>query len=591
MKRSLLVILFVASLASFVVAWTRLEDNFDIPSLPRSVEPILINKNLTHTLPPPGNNVDQVPTKATGCPLTQLLETVSLGIQSNLTSSLTCAACTALITVIETYIKVDESEQNIIETLNTICVTLKLSTPEVCAGITKIFSPEVIYVMKHTDRGADAFCSQILSDSCNIITTPYDDWEVALPAGKPTRHELPIPKEGAPSFKVLQIADPHFDPYYLEGANANCDNGILCCRQSNGALNSSSDAAGKWGDFRNCDTPLRTIKHMYQHIAETHPDCDYIMFTGDSVAHDVWNQTRDGNLEILLETYVQLSAAFPGVPVFPNVGNHESNPTESYPQAFIKNPKYSNAWLYNTLDAQWKNWLPASASPTVLRGAFYSVLARPGFRIISINTNFCSYLNFWQFLAPDDPSSQLKWLVYELQQAESNNEKVHIIGHIPPGYSDCSKVWSRNFNKIVQRFEYTITAQFFGHTHYDEFKVSYDLDDVTHPVGVSYISPSVTPWSSLNPGYRIYYVDGDHDTTTRQVIDHETWVMDLQQANLLSLDNPTYYQLYSARYAYNMKSLRPADWDKVIKDFSDDPNLFNQYYTYACLLPLNLILI
>lgn len=36
------------------------------------------------------------------------------------------------------------------------------------------------------------------------------------------------------------------------------------------------------------------------------------------------------------------------------------------------------------------------------------------------------------------------------------------------------KVWSRNYYQIVERYEGTIKAQFFGHTHADEFAVFYD---------------------------------------------------------------------------------------------------------------------
>lgn len=68
---------------------------------------------------------------------------------------------------------------------------------------------------------------------------------------------------------------------------------------------------------------------------------------------------------------------------------------------------------------------------------------------------------------------------------------------------------------LTFRYESTITAQFFGHTHFDEFSLFYDPKDLGRAVGVSYISPSVTPFINLNPGYRIYYVDGDRDHSTR----------------------------------------------------------------------------
>lgn len=105
------------------------------------------------------------------------------------------------------------------------------------------------------------------------------------------------------------------------------------------------------------------------------------------------------------------------------------------------------------------------------------MLVRPGFRIISMNTNFCYVLNFWLMQNATDPASHLQWLVYELQAAELAVEKVHIIGHIPPGYADCMRVWSRNYHKIIRRFESTVTGQFFGHTHGNEFQVFYDDPD------------------------------------------------------------------------------------------------------------------
>lgn len=65
------------------------------------------------------------------------------------------------------------------------------------------------------------------------------------------------------------------------------------------------------------------------------------------------------------------------------------------------------------------------------------------------------------------------------------------------------------------RYESTITAQFFGHTHYDEFQLFYDTTDLGRALGVAYVGPSVSPYIDLNPGYRIYYVDGDHAKSTR----------------------------------------------------------------------------
>ena len=51
---------------------------------------------------------------------------------------------------------------------------------------------------------------------------------------------------------------------------------------------------------------------------------------------------------------------------------------------------------------------------------------------------------------------------------------------------------------VVYRYESTISAQFFGHTHFDEFELFYDPEDLSRPVNVAYMGPSVTPFTALN---------------------------------------------------------------------------------------------
>lgn len=46
---------------------------------------------------------------------------------------------------------------------------------------------------------------------------------------------------------------------------------------------------------------------------------------------------------------------------------------------------------------------------------------------------------------------ELKWLVDVLEEAEKNEEKVHIIGHIPAGHGDCLKIWQENYYNIIRR--------------------------------------------------------------------------------------------------------------------------------------------
>ncbi|EDW77128.2 uncharacterized protein Dwil_GK22200 [Drosophila willistoni] len=507
------------------------------------------------------------------------LKQVAYEIENSVMSKVTCTACKAGAGMLQHQIQSGKSDEEIMRLIAEYCTNLNIQSARVCQGVSQLFGSELIYVLKRVNLTPDELCSFVIGDGCSDVYNPYHEWEVIFPpVPKPPRlADLPIPLEAAPFFKVLHISDTHYDPHYVEGSNAEC-NEPLCCRLSSGRPANPNAAAGKWGDYRKCDTPKRTVDNMLAHIAETHKDIDYILWTGDLPPHDVWNQTKEENLAIIKETVKQMVEKFPGIPIFPALGNHESAPVNSFPPPYVNQVDISINWLYDELDNQWRRWLPQSVSHTVRRGAFYSVLVRPGFRIISMNMNYCNNKNWWLLLNSTDPATELQWFIYELQSAEFSNEKVHVIGHIPPGHSDCLKVWSRNFYKIISRYESTITAQFYGHTHYDEFEMFYDPHDLNHPNSIAYIGPSVSPYYDLNPGYRIYYVDGDHDSTTRLVIDHESWIMNLKEANLYGY--PIWYKLYTARAAFNMKALRPSDWHNLLNDLTNNQELFELYYKY-----------
>nr|XP_045588555.1 sphingomyelin phosphodiesterase-like [Procambarus clarkii] len=169
-------------------------------------------------------------------------------------------------------------------------------------------------------------------------------------------------------------------------------------------------------------------------------------------------------------------------------------------------------WLYQELARQWSRLVPQLDNSTVTRAAYYSVLLQPGFRIISFNSMFGYSSNLWLVEDSQDPGEELAWLEEQLNRAEASGELVHLLGHVPPGILEAERTWSREFNRIVVRYENTIRGLFYGHTHFDELEIFHDGE---RPVGVAYIAPSQTPWYGLNPAYRIYYVDGDRENSTR----------------------------------------------------------------------------
>ena len=84
----------------------------------------------------------------------------------------------------------------------------------------------------------------------------------------------------------------------------------------------------------------------------------------------------------------------------------------------------------------------------------------------------------------------------------------------------------------------------------------------------AYIGPSVTTYSNLNPGYRIFTIDGDYAGSSYWPLDHRTVIMNLTESNMY---NKTIFQdEYNARDAYELKNLFPNDWSDFLDRLQND---------------------
>jgi sphingomyelin phosphodiesterase len=175
-------------------------------------------------------------------------------------------------------------------------------------------------------------------------------------------------------------------------------------------------------------------------------------------------------------------------------------------------------------------------------------------------------------LDPIDPANQLKWLVHQLQEAETANEKVHIIGHIPPDSRECTQAWLYNYLRIMERYEDTILAQYYGHTHRDEFRILYSLYKQPKPVSIAFIGPSMTPYTENNPAYRVYSMDSNG-----YLNDYTTFYFNLSEAN--SQMTPPKWKLgYQAKSTFKLFDLGPDSWHNFITRLEQDENLFQSYH-------------
>ncbi|XP_043196538.1 sphingomyelin phosphodiesterase-like isoform X1 [Amphibalanus amphitrite] len=499
---------------------------------------------------------------------------------TSLLSGVQCSTCNTLGPVAVALVRMTRSVAILRGQALSACRLLPV-TETVCRGFIDNWAESVEYILLHTKLTPAQMC-RIFLPSCPAEKGLKLDVTLDLPrpppASRAKRRDAHYPPPSTPGLKVLHLADIHLDVLYKEGADNGCDD-PLCCRAENGFPKERSRQAAHWGEYR-CDAPPRLLHSLIEHVARKHKDeLSYVLWTGDTAPHDSWKTTRKDVLDLTARVTSLLRHKLAGVPVYPVIGNHDSAPTNYFPPSEVRKGNFSVSWLYHDYAKMWKHWLPADALATLRKTGFYSVLVRPGFRIIVLNTNVAYRFNLWVLLtATSDPHHQLKWLAGELRAARAADERCHVVGHVSPADPDILPGWSHLYHSVIRSYQDVVTAQFFSHTHLNEIQLY--KDDRDRPFSVSYVAPSLTPWQKVNPGYRIYTIDGARgNRSSWEVIDYERWVADLAEANERPEKGPRWHLQMSAAARYRLKNLSPRRWSRMVKKMLVYGRKFDKYYS------------
>lgn len=232
-----------------------------------------------------------------------------------------------------------------------------------CRQITELFRDDFIRALQESFLWPSEACAVLVGSSCGHFDI-FAPWNITLPkVPKPPVVPPTPPKPGSPQSRVLFLTDIHWDADYAEGSAVDCKE-PLCCRKESGRPKWRHHGAGHWGSYSRCDLPLRTVENLLQNVAKVGP-WDWVYWTGDIPAHNVWSQTRTQQLNELT-TISRLIRKYLGteVTVYPAVGNHESTPVNSFPPPFVRGNRSSH-WLYDTMAEEWAHWLPAEALKTL----------------------------------------------------------------------------------------------------------------------------------------------------------------------------------------------------------------------------------
>lgn len=208
----------------------------------------------------------------------------------------------------------------------------------------------------------------------------------------------------------------------------------------------------------------------------------------------------------------------------------------------------------------------------------------PGLKLIVLNNNLAYAFNFWLYVDyfDEDPDGMLAWLDAELKDAQLEGQVVYILGHEPPGQYDCLKRWNRRFDDLVVKYACLIKGMFYGHTHYDHFKLFYGSKEGTDeesakldkvPVNIAWITPALTTYVDMLPGYRIYGVS-KKDYTIKKIY---TYTMSsLGDAN----DTPTFQLSYEMKAEYGLPDFSPRSMHRLTQAMASNSTLFNSFHKH-----------
>ncbi|RXN10105.1 acid sphingomyelinase-like phosphodiesterase 3a [Labeo rohita] len=373
--------------------------------------------------------------------------------------------------------------------------------------------------------------------------------------------------QSAPKF--WHISDLHLDPTYHV-----TEDHTKVCFSSKGV---PAMDPGVFGDFL-CDSPYQLILSAFTYMKQADLQPEFIIWTGDSPPHVPKEElSTDVVINVIANMTHTIRQFFPQLPVYPALGNHDYWPQDQLPTS-------ANA-IYDAVAKLWSPWLNPEAVATLQKGGFYSLVIKPGLRLVSLNTNLY-YSPNQVTVNMTDPAGQFQWLQETLELSRQKMEKVYAIAHVPIGYlpyaintTAVRESYNEQLVKIFRNYSDVVQGQFYGHTHRDSIMVL--LDQQGKPVNSIFVTPAVTPIKSLlepfsnNPGVRAYLYHPDN----YGLLDIWQFYLNLTEANL---EQKSEWKLeYIMTEAFDIDDIQPHNLHELALKFEQPQSkAFDKYFNH-----------
>ena len=403
---------------------------------------------------------------------------------------------------------------------------------------------------------------------------------------------------GLPSARVLMVSDIHFEPFWDPGKVPQLVAAPVSRWSAILAAPATADRAARFAalqhacDARGIDADYALYMSSLRAMRADGAGARFITLSGDLLSHDFTckyahtmpHATPAARQAFAVKTidFVlnELRGTFPGVPLYPALGNNDSGCND---YRFDAGEPYLSA-----IGGEFVANVPARERQQALRdfaaGGYYSVpLPAPmrRTRLLVLNDNFMSS-NYSTCGGKHDAApaaAQIAWLRQELERATRRHQNVWIMAHIPPGIDPFSTIIhfrnicagnppvmflsSDALPETIAEFGNVVRLGIFGHTHMDELRLLRSTQPGVHekPV-VLKVVPSISPVDGNNPAFMVARVHA----ATATLMDYRV----IAASNKTGIDTK-WSEEYDFDRAYHEAAFSPTTVKQLIAGFRADP--------------------
>ncbi|ELP85620.1 sphingomyelin phosphodiesterase, putative [Entamoeba invadens IP1] len=370
---------------------------------------------------------------------------------------------------------------------------------------------------------------------------------------------------------VWVISDTHFDSKFAEGGYSNCKM-IDCCHNDSVPKNGDTTTAGFCGSH-SCHAPLDTIMSGADFIYKNKDKSTTVIWLMDVIPSDMFQMTKQRNLNDLKTFHDALKQHLPGFTVLPSIGNHD------YFETSFWNYPPESTWMLENMSVWWSDWLAQEQLDTVKKGGYYIIKLPNGMNVISLQTAYFDIMNPHAGRYPEvDPGDMMAWFNTTLHTLKAKGEKTIIISHEcaglkATGMMDVNAYFTQDFLSLYKEFNDVIVGHLCGHNHIE----SYRIYPPQNPFYSCINNPPMTP-NGANPGLRLYKY------SENKFVDFTTYVLDINKCN----ENRKYdwQKTYSACEEYGLVDLGNTEMGRLNDLLTNDDTMWAKFMKhYAMELP------